>query len=122
MWFEFQNKTTQYNGAHASASPGGRAYMTTGNRPASGAPLRVCVGCVSGREQGRMSLLSDIPKFGSKRARYAPSNDDDDDRLLRLLRLLHHSCWSLSYCLRPTLRDGGAARAHWRAPVRGAAQ
>ena len=40
MWFEFQNKTTQYNGAHASASPGGRAYMTTGNRPASGAPLR----------------------------------------------------------------------------------
>ena len=37
---EFQNKSTQYNGAHASASPGGRAYMTTGNRPASGAPLR----------------------------------------------------------------------------------
>ena len=43
---EFQNKTTQYNGAHASASPcvprGAGAYMTTGNRPASGAPL-VCV-------------------------------------------------------------------------------
>ena len=34
------NRTTQYSGAHAGASPGGRAYMTTGNRPASGAPLR----------------------------------------------------------------------------------
>ena len=38
---EFQNRTTQNSGAQAGASlPGGRAYMTTGKRPASGAPLR----------------------------------------------------------------------------------
>ena len=28
---EFQNRTTQNSGAQAGASPGGRAYMTTGN-------------------------------------------------------------------------------------------
>ena len=32
--------STALSGAHAGASRGGRAYMTTGNRPASGAPLR----------------------------------------------------------------------------------
>ena len=35
---EFQNRTTQNSGAQAGASPGGRAYMTTGKR-------RVCVWC-----------------------------------------------------------------------------
>ena len=37
---EFQNRTTQNSGAQAGASPGGGAYMTTGKRPVSGAPLR----------------------------------------------------------------------------------
>ena len=32
---EFQNRTTQNSGAQAGASPGGRAYMTTGKRPAA---------------------------------------------------------------------------------------